>query len=58
MIRNTNETKIEVIINNNKNLIDTGDKILDHMMKTLFFYMDKNVYIKAEYDLRTTYGKI
>ncbi len=52
MIRNTNETKIEVIINNNKNYIDTNDKILDHMMKTLFFYMDKNVYIKAEYDLR------
>ncbi len=52
MIRNTDETKIEVILNNDKNYINTGDKILDHMMKTLFFYMNKNVYIKAEYDLR------
>ncbi len=52
MIRNTSETRIEVRIGNNINYINTGDKILDHMMKTLFFYMNKNVYINAEYDLR------
>ncbi len=52
MIRNTSETRIEVRMGNNINYINTGDKILDHMMKTLFFYMNKNVYINAEYDLR------
>ena len=52
MIRNTKETEIEVSLDSDKTSIETGDPILDHMMKTLFFYMEKNVKIKCKYDLR------
>ncbi len=52
MIRETKETVIEVDINSESNIIETGDKILDHMMRTLFFYMERTVKIKCSYDLR------
>jgi imidazoleglycerol-phosphate dehydratase len=52
MIRRTRETDIEVIIDSNSTKIETGDPILDHMMKTLFFYMGREVQIKCSYDLR------
>ncbi len=51
MIRKTKETNIE-IRHADKNEIDTGDLILNHMLNTLFFYMEKPVYLKAEYDLK------
>jgi imidazoleglycerol-phosphate dehydratase len=52
MIRNTLETSIEVNIGTKNMIIETGDQILDHMMKTLFFYMNKNATIKCSFDLR------
>ncbi|WP_337860557.1 imidazoleglycerol-phosphate dehydratase HisB [Ferroplasma sp.] len=52
MIRKTKETEIEVTLDTKNTVIDTGEKILDHMMKTLFFYMGRNVTIKCSYDLR------
>jgi imidazoleglycerol-phosphate dehydratase len=52
MIRVTNETEIEVSLDSAETLIETGDPILDHMMKTLFFYMEKTVIIRCKYDLR------
>jgi imidazoleglycerol-phosphate dehydratase len=52
MIRETKETVIDVNIDSENTVIETGDKILDHMMRTLFFYMDRNVKIKCSYDLR------
>jgi imidazoleglycerol-phosphate dehydratase len=51
MIRKTNETYIE--INNSENLVvDTNDTVLNHLLKTLFYYMEKNVTIKAKFDLK------
>ena len=52
MIRETKETVIEVDIGSESTIIETGDKILDHMMRTLFFYMGRNAKIKCSYDLR------
>ncbi|HIH60372.1 MAG TPA: imidazoleglycerol-phosphate dehydratase HisB [Ferroplasma sp.] len=52
MIRNTRETEIEVNIDSENTIIETGDSILDHMMRTLFFYMGRNVQIKCSFDLR------
>ena len=52
MIRNTKETQIEVSLDTETTSVATGDPILDHMMKTLFFYMEKSVKIKCTYDLR------
>ncbi|AGO60509.1 imidazoleglycerol-phosphate dehydratase HisB [Ferroplasma acidarmanus] len=52
MIRETKETVIEVDIGSESTVIETGDKILDHMMRTLFFYMGRNAKIKCSYDLR------
>ncbi|MCL4452635.1 imidazoleglycerol-phosphate dehydratase HisB [Ferroplasma sp.] len=52
MIRITNETEIEVSLGSAETTIETGDPILDHMMKTLFFYMEKTVTIRCKYDLR------
>ena len=52
MKRTTNEVDIIVEIGDGKTSIDTGDKILDHMLKTLFFYMNKPARIEAKWDLR------
>jgi imidazoleglycerol-phosphate dehydratase len=50
MRRKTDETDIE--INYSKELfVDTGDPVLNHLLKTLFYYMGKNVIIKAKFDL-------
>lgn len=52
MRRKTEEVEIVVDLNTEEMKIDTGDKVLDHMLKTMFFYMEKDVYIEAEWDLR------
>jgi len=50
MRRKTNETDIE--INYSTELfVDTGDLVLNHLLKTLFYYMEKKVIIKAKFDL-------
>jgi len=51
MIRKTNETYIE-IINSKEMNIETGDPVLNHLLKTLFYYMEREVDIKAKYDLK------
>ncbi len=52
MIRETKETKILVEFTK-KTEINTQDKILDHMLETLLFYMNKKAMVKAEkWDLR------
>ncbi len=52
MKRKTEEVEIVVDLDTEEMKIDTGDKVLDHMLKTMFFYMEKDVYIEAEWDLR------
>lgn len=52
MRRKTEEVEIVVDLDSDGMEIETGDKVLDHMLKTMFFYMEKNVYIEAEWDLR------
>ena len=52
MKRTTNEVDITVETGDGKTSIDTGDKILDHMLKTLFFYMNMSARIEAKWDLR------
>ena len=52
MKRKTNEVDITVETGDGITLIDTGDKILDHMLKTLFFYMNMPARIEAKWDLR------
>ncbi|KPV46887.1 imidazoleglycerol-phosphate dehydratase [Acidiplasma aeolicum] len=51
MIRETKETKIE-ITDSDKNDIETGDLILNHMLNTLFFYMNRPVKIRGKFDLK------
>ncbi|WP_457754452.1 imidazoleglycerol-phosphate dehydratase HisB [Thermococcus sp.] len=51
MRRKTKETDIIVEISVEGG-IETGDKILDHLLTALFFYMREKVNIKASYDLR------
>ena len=52
MKRKTEEIEIEVLLDTQEMEIDTGDEILDHILKTMFFYMEKNVIVKANWDLR------
>jgi len=52
MKRITKETVIDVEMNTKQTDISIKDVELNHMMKTLFFYMKKNVLIEAKYDLR------
>ncbi len=52
MKRKTEEVEIEVKLDAEKMKINTGDEVLDHMLKTMFFYMENDVYIEAEWDLR------
>ena len=53
MIRKTEEVDILVEIGNNENIKDikTDDKVLDHLLRTLFFYMEENVKVRAAGDL-------
>ncbi|HOK87673.1 MAG TPA: imidazoleglycerol-phosphate dehydratase HisB [Fervidobacterium sp.] len=51
MIRKTDETFIS--INDWEQLsIATGDTVFDHLLKTLFYYMGRNVKIEAKFDIR------
>jgi len=52
MKRKTEEVEMVVDLDTDEMKIDTGDNVLDHMLKTMFFYMEKDVYIEAEWDLR------
>jgi len=51
MKRKTQETEIVVEMNGNGS-IATGDRVLDHMLRTLFFYMKSTANIRATGDLR------
>lgn len=52
MNRKTGEVDITVKVTEGKTEVNTGDRILDHMLRTMFFYMGKGVEIKATWDLR------
>ncbi len=52
MQRKTEEVEIRIEFEKEEIDVSTGDDILDHMLETLFFYMDEKVRIKAEWDLR------
>ncbi|GAB6101788.1 imidazoleglycerol-phosphate dehydratase HisB [Thermococcus atlanticus] len=51
MRRKTKETDITVELGSAGG-IKTGDRVFDHLLTALFFYMQQNVSIKANYDLR------
>ena len=51
MRRKTKETDIVVELGV-EGEIETGDKILDHLLTALFFYMREKASVKAGYDLR------
>ncbi|NJE85898.1 imidazoleglycerol-phosphate dehydratase HisB [Thermococcus sp. CX2] len=51
MRRKTKETDITVEIGVEGG-IETGDRVFDHLLTALFFYMEQNVSIRASYDLR------
>ncbi len=53
MIRETKETKIIIDFSENNEKISTGDKVLNHLLKTMFFYMNKKICITVEkWDLK------
>lgn len=52
MQRKTEEVEIRIEFEKEKIEVSTGDDILDHMLDTLFFYMDEEVKIEAEWDIR------
>ncbi len=52
MIRKTKETEIEILIGKSGE-IKTDDKILDHMLNTLFFYMEEEASVAVQkWDIR------
>lgn len=51
MKRKTEEVEIEVELGKRRD-IETGDKVLDHMLESMTFYMEMNSEIKAEWDIR------
>ncbi|MCD6462808.1 MAG: imidazoleglycerol-phosphate dehydratase HisB [Thermotogae bacterium] len=51
MKRETEEVKIRVSLGE-RGKISTGDPVLDHMLKTLFFYMGISAEVEAQGDLR------
>ncbi len=51
MRRKTEEVDIEVELGE-ENDVDTGDKVFDHMLETLLFYMESEGSISASGDLR------
>ncbi len=52
MRRKTAETDISIDIGVDSNSVKLDDVVLRHMLNTLFFYMNSNVRINAEYDMR------
>lgn len=52
MKRRTNEVDITVILGVDETRIDTGDGILDHLLRTMFFYLEVKADIVATWDLR------
>ncbi len=51
MIRKTREVNISVEMDKGGIDIKTDDNVLTHLLRTLFFYMERNVTIKATGDL-------
>ncbi len=51
MERKTREVEISVNIDE-EGEIDTGDKVFDHLLTSLSFYMERELAIKASWDLR------
>ena len=51
MNRKTRETDVTVKLDAAGG-ISTGDKVLDHLLTALFFYMDREAKVRASYDLR------
>ena len=51
MRRTTKETDVIVELNAAGGT-ETGDKVLDHMLTSLFFYMRRDARVRASYDLR------
>ncbi|MBS3816748.1 MAG: imidazoleglycerol-phosphate dehydratase HisB [Candidatus Thermoplasmatota archaeon] len=52
MQRKTEEVNMRIDLGEDRIDISTGDDILDHLLETLFFYMEEKVEIEAEWDLR------
>ncbi|HOO33575.1 MAG TPA: imidazoleglycerol-phosphate dehydratase HisB [Thermotogota bacterium] len=52
MKRETFETKIDIQKNEEDIVINTGDKIFDHVLNSFFFYMGFACSVTAEFDLR------
>ncbi|MFW6065001.1 MAG: imidazoleglycerol-phosphate dehydratase HisB [Candidatus Natronoplasma sp.] len=52
MRRKTEEVDIGIEFGTEEIEVATGDQVLDHMLKTLFFYMGENVKIDGGWDLR------
>lgn len=54
MKRKTKEVDIEITVKRGPGevTVDTGDKVLDHMLTSMFFYMGYSANIKASWDLR------
>ncbi len=53
MIRKTKEVNILVEIGKDRNTkgIKTDDRVLEHLLRTLFFYMEENAVVRATGDL-------
>lgn len=52
MQRKTEEVNMRIDLGEDRMDISTGDDILDHLLETLFFYMEEKVEIEAEWDIR------
>ncbi|NLZ14960.1 MAG: imidazoleglycerol-phosphate dehydratase, partial [Thermotogaceae bacterium] len=52
MRRTTAETDISLALGTEVTTIRLEDPVLAHMLRTLFFYMKKKVFVEARYDLR------
>lgn len=52
MERKTREVLITAELLEKEQRIETGDPVFDHMLTSLFFYMQKGARIKATWDLR------
>ncbi|MFW5945381.1 MAG: imidazoleglycerol-phosphate dehydratase HisB [Candidatus Natronoplasma sp.] len=52
MQRKTEEVEIRIEFGKEETDVSTGDDVLDHILETLFFYMDEKVKIVAEWDIR------
>jgi len=50
--RKTKEVVIVAQLTGEEQRVETGDVVFDHLLTSLFFYMEKGVEIKATWDLR------